>query len=270
MDPLSLGYSPCPNDTYIFNALVHRLIPYAGPELAPPVLDDVETLNAWAMQGRFDITKLSCHAYGYLRDQYRVLSAGAALGRGCGPLLVTHHGDKTADPAGWRVAIPGRYTTAALLLQLYLPGCTTTVMRFDRIMDALERQSVDAGLIIHEGRFTYRERDLLCVQDLGEWWERETGFPIPLGCIAMKSGLGQDLHDAVSVGIVQSIRWAEAHPDACLPYIRAHAQELAPGVIQSHIDLYVNSFSKDLGPEGLAAIDELIRRGQAIGLLPVV
>ena len=266
--PLTLGYSPCPNDTYIFNALVNRRIE-SGLELAEPLLDDVETLNDWAMGGRLDITKVSCHALGHLLGEYRLLPSGAALGRGCGPLFITGSRSKPAESA-WRIAIPGRYTTAALLLQLYRPGSQTVVMRFDRIMPAIQAGEVDAGVIIHESRFTYQTLGLTCIQDLGEWWERETGLPIPLGCILMRRSLGGELFAAVAEGIRASIRWADGHPEEGMAYIQQYAQEMDPAVMQSHINLYVNEFSKDIGEEGRAAIAELLRRGVALGLFPAL
>ncbi|NLZ17510.1 MAG: 1,4-dihydroxy-6-naphthoate synthase [Desulfobulbaceae bacterium] len=263
---MSIGYSPCPNDTYIFNALVNGRVELAGARLAPPVLEDVETLNEWALKGKLDITKVSFHAYGHLRQQYQLLSSGAALGRNCGPLFITGPYAKPADPAQWRIAIPGRYTTAALLLQLFRPGSTVMVMRFDRIMDALSAGEVDAGVIIHESRFTYQERGLVCIQDLGEWWEQETSLPIPLGCIIMRKNLDDHLHRAVEMAIRKSIEWADAHPQEGLSYIRSYAQEIEPEVMLSHINLYVNDFSKDIGADGAEAIKELLRRGEAAGL----
>ena len=268
MNPLTLGYSPCPNDTYIFNALVNGHLDWHGPALAPPLLEDVETLNDWALQGRLDITKVSCHALGHLRREYTLLPAGAALGRGCGPLLVTKETRQADGTSGWRIAIPGRFTTAALLLQLYAPGVQTVILRFDRIMESIAQGQVDAGVIIHESRFTYQQHGLRCVCDLGAWWEQESGLPIPLGCIVMRKSLGPDLHARVAAGIAASIRWADEHPLEVLPYIRAHAQEMDIEVMRNHIDLYVNSFSKDLGPEGQAAIEELLQRGEAVGLFP--
>lgn len=268
MNPLTLGYSPCPNDTYIFNALVNNHLDWRGPALAPPVLEDVETLNDWALQAKLDITKVSCHAWGHLRREYALLPAGAALGRGCGPLLVTKATRQADRMSGWRIAIPGKFTTAALLLQLYAPGVQTVILRFDRIMDAIAQDQVDAGVIIHESRFTYQQHGLRCVCDLGAWWEEESSLPIPLGCIVMRKSLGSELHAAVAAGIAASIRWADEHPKEVLPYIRAHAQEMDIEVMQNHIGLYVNSFSKDLGAEGQAAIEALLQRGEAAGLFP--
>ncbi len=263
---LSLGFSPCPNDTYIFNALVNGQVALANARLAPPRLEDVETLNKWALAEQLDISKVSFHAYGLLRQHYQLLPSGAALGRGCGPLFITGTQPKPADPTHWRIAIPGRYTTAALLLQLYRPGGIPVIMRFDRIMDALLVGEVDAGVIIHESRFTYQKLGLHCIQDLGKWWEEETGLPIPLGCIVMRKSLGKDLHQAVAAAITHSILWADAHPQEGLKYIRRHAQEMEAEVMHSHIKLYVNDFSKDIGTEGKMAIDELMRRGEAAGI----
>lgn len=264
---LSLGFSPCPNDTYIFNALIHAQVHLAHSRIASVQLEDVETLNEWAMQGRLDITKLSFHAFAHVQDRYALLQAGAALGRGCGPLLITGKGNKPARLADWNIAIPGKYTTAALLLRLYQPESQQlTVMRFDRILEAVAKGEVDAGVIIHESRFTYRDLGLTCIQDLGEWWEQTTGLPIPLGCIAAKKSLPAAVRDEFDRAIIASLQWAEAHPEEGWDYIRAHAQEMDPQVMRSHISLYVNAFSKGLGEEGGQAVHELLRRGAAVGL----
>jgi 1,4-dihydroxy-6-naphthoate synthase len=258
---LSLGFSPCPNDTFIFCGLTQGKIPLRRARFAAPLLEDVETLNGWAMQGRLDVTKLSFHALGHVLDRYTLLDSGAALGRGCGPLLVT--AQASGDPASWTVAIPGQHTTAALLLRLFLrQPCRTAVMRFDQIMDAVLAGRTDAGVIIHESRFTYQEKGLRCVQDLGAWWEEETGLPIPLGCIAARSSLPEELIEDAGQAVADSIRWAQANPAACLPYIRQHAQELDEAVIAAHIGLYVNDFSLRLGEEGRAAAQELLRLGR--------
>lgn len=266
---LSLGFSPCPNDTYIFNALVHGRVQPRLARLQPPVLEDVETLNDWALQGRLDVTKLSFHALGHVLEHYALLSAGAALGRGCGPLLITGPGTTNKPLDQWKIAIPGRLTTAALLLRLFHPGCEhLVVLRFDRIMEALCRGEVDGGVIIHESRFTYQHLGLRCVQDLGEWWESTTGLPIPLGCIVARRSLPDAVRADISDAICASIRWADDHPQACLPYIREHSQEMAPEVVNSHIGLYVNQYSKDIGEDGLHAVRELLQRGGEIGLFP--
>lgn len=266
---VTLGFSPCPNDTYIFNALVHGRIPLSGVSLVGVHLEDVETLNEWALHRRLDISKLSFHAFGHVAANYTLLQAGAALGRGCGPLLIAGNGEKPRDMTDWTVAIPGTYTTAALLLRLFRPACRhLVVMRFDRIMEAIAAGLVDAGVIIHESRFTYQGLGLHCIQDLGEWWEQTTGLPIPLGCIAIKKTLSDAVREEVDTAIAASIRWAETHPEEGWAYIQDHAQEMDPQVMRSHIDLYVNRYSKGLGEEGLHAVRELLRRGAAAGLFP--
>lgn len=266
---LSLGFSPCPNDTYIFHGLVHGKAPLTQAAFAEPRLEDVETLNDWALRGILDVTKLSFHALGHVLDRYALLHAGAALGRGCGPLLITGTGDKAVNLADWKIAIPGTYTTAALLLRLYQPGCRhLVVMRFDQIMEAVASGAVDGGVIIHESRFTYRQLGLHCVQDLGEWWEQATGLPIPLGCIAAKKTLAPALREEIDAAIAASIRWADAHPADSWDYIQSHAQEMDPAVIRSHIGLYVNHYSRDLGADGMHAVRELLRRGAVLGLFP--
>jgi len=272
---LTIGYSPCPNDTFIFYALTHGIIDLPGMELAPPLLEDVETLNGWALEHRLDVTKLSFHALGHVLDEYCVLSAGSALGRGCGPLLVARGPLDLSGSKPLRVAIPGRLTTAALLFRLYLSSHSqerleVIEMRFDTIMEAIRQGEVDAGVIIHESRFTYGQLGLVCLQDLGQWWEESTGHPIPLGCIAARRSLGLDRIAAIDQAIRASVDWAFANPDACLPYIRQHAQELDSKVVFDHIGLYVNDFSRDLGQEGTAAIVAFLERGRDAGILPSV
>ncbi|HSR36397.1 MAG TPA: 1,4-dihydroxy-6-naphthoate synthase [Desulfurivibrionaceae bacterium] len=267
--PYTLGFSPCPNDTFIFHALVHGLLSHDTPRYAPPELADVETLNEWAFDGRLDVTKLSFHAYGHVADRYVLLSAGSALGRGCGPLLVARTGLDQPVLPDCTIAIPGRYTTAALLLKLFAPACTNLVaMRFDQIMPAVASGAVDAGVIIHESRFTYPQHGLRLVQDLGHWWEAATGLPIPLGGIAARRSLGNAVISAIDRAVRASVRMAFDGPQAAMSYIRQHAQELDDAVISSHIGLYVTAFSEDLGPEGRAAVDAFLRRGVATGVLP--
>ena len=269
MKPLTLGYSPCPNDTFIFYALVHGRSNCHGLQCEQPLLEDVETLNNWALSAKLDITKLSCHALGHVLDEYCVLSAGSALGRGCGPLLVARGNVAVSELSKRRIAIPGRYTTAALLLQMLLPGCTDLVeMRFDQIMPAVVRGEVEAGVIIHESRFTYAQYNLICLQDLGEWWEGVSGLPIPLGAIVARRSLGGDVLGRIECAIRDSVDFAFANPSACLDYIREHSQEMSAEVVQSHIGLYVNHFSRDLGAEGIAAIEQFLERGRAVGVLP--
>ena len=274
-DALTIGFSPCPNDTFMFHALVAGEVP--GLRVRP-WLADIEALNLRALgDDPLPVTKLSVHALAHARERYTVLAAGAALGRGCGPLVVSRpESFVDDDPArtlqrlrGWRVAIPGRYTTAHLLLRALVPGLTQVVpMRFEAIMPAVAAGEVDAGLIIHESRFTYAAHGLVQLADLGALWEAQTGLPLPLGVIAVQRSLGAELASALEAGIAGSIVAARARPEAAWPYIRAHAQEIDPEVCRQHIALYVNEFSLALGAEGRAAIDALLARGEAAGLLP--
>ena len=265
--PLSLGFSPCPNDTFIFHALVHNLIGACQVDFQAPVLADVETLNLWAMAGRLDVTKVSFHAFGHLAENYVLLGAGGALGRGCGPLLVGRRKFALNELEDLEVAIPGEYTTATMLLKLLVPkGCRTVAMPFDRIMASVAKAEVDAGVIIHESRFTYPDHGLHLIQDLGQWWEAETGHPIPLGGIIARRSLGRELIGAIDQCIRDSVRHALAAPQHCRDYVRCHAQELTDSVIAEHIKLYVNHFSEDIGGDGLAAVDEFLHRGTAAGL----
>jgi 1,4-dihydroxy-6-naphthoate synthase len=266
---LSLGFSPCPNDTFIFHALMHGQACGSSPAFGDAALADVETLNEWALAGRLDVTKLSFHALGHVLDQYVLLMAGSALGRGCGPLLVARENFSVAALPGLTIAIPGKYTTAALLLRMYSPvPLTIRVMRFDRIMPAIVAGEVDAGVIIHESRFTFQAHGLLLLQDLGVWWEQETGFPIPLGGIAAKRSLGKEKIQAIDRCIRASVSSAFAGPEAGMDYIRQHAQELDDKVIRDHIGLYVNQFSLDLGEEGVGAVREFLARGRQLGVFP--
>ncbi len=265
----SLGFSPCPNDTFIFHGLVHGLIGDNCPDFSAPILADVETLNQWALQGKLDVTKLSFHAFGHVLDDYILLGAGSALGRGCGPLLVAAKPLAPAELAGKRVAIPGKYTTAAMLLQLFThASCTLVPMPFETIMPMVAGGDVDAGVIIHESRFTFQQHGLVCLQDLGSWWEEESGHAIPLGGIVAKRSLGQEMLKKIDNCIRTSVRFAFQYRQKSSNYIKQHAQELDDQVIASHINLYVNDFSENLGEQGVAAINEFLRRGRAEGLFP--
>lgn len=265
---LTLGYSPCPNDTFTFYALVHRKID-TGDLRFREMLLDVETLNQKALRAELDITKVSFHAYAYFRDRYLLLRSGGALGRGCGPLIVAKGNMKMEDLRGKRIAIPGKLTTAYLLLHLYEPllANNVVVMPFDRIMDAVKTGTVDAGLIIHESRFTYPEYGLSEILDLGRWWEDETGLPLPLGCIIAEKSLGPYLINTIEALVRRSVEYAFAHRDETKGYIKAHAQELADTVIEQHINLYVNNYSLDLGDDGLRAVNELLKRAEQQGIL---
>lgn len=265
---LTLGYSPCPNDTFIFDALVHDRVAVEGVRFRER-LEDVETLNRLARAAELDVTKISYGAIPYLLDDYVLLRSGGALGRGCGPLVVAREPVPMEELRGKRIAIPGRFTTANLLLRLFDPALAEGVeVVYSDVMPAVERGDFDAGLIIHESRFTYPEHGLVCLVDLGEWWERETGLPIPLGGILARRGLGAATVRAVEEGIRRSVDHAFAHPDDSLPYLRAHAQEMEESVMRRHVELYVNEFSRDLGDEGERAILALFERGRAAGVIP--
>ena len=267
MKELSIGFSPCPNDTYIFCGLVKGYISLPSWNLRPEILEDVETLNEWAMEARLDITKLSFHALGHVLADYVLLKSGAALGRGCGPLLVAGRKVVPGDFVKMSVAVPGRFTTAAMLLKLYgLSWKNIVMMRFDEIMPAIESGKVDCGVIIHESRFTYKARGLRLIVDLGSWWEEWSGYPIPLGGIAVRRSLGNELIEQIDRAIHASILWARENPQLCKPYIKEHAQEMAEKVIDDHIGLYVNSFSENLGEEGLAAVAFFMEKGRQAGI----
>jgi len=266
--PFTIGYSTCPNDTLIFCPLVKGLVGCSIP-LAPEELADVETLNTWALVGRLDITKLSFSAFGHVMDRYVMLSSGAALGRGCGPLVVSREKMPLVNLSGARVAIPGRLTTAAMLFRMRFPECADVVaISFDQIMPAIVRGEVDAGVLIHESRFTYQRHGLHMLLDLGEWWEQTAGAPIPLGGIAMKRSLGEEVAGRFEKELAQSVRWALAHRDKCSDYVSSHAQEMDEHVLQSHISLYVTPFTVDLGKEGKRAVELFLRQGREAGCLP--
>ena len=265
---LSLGFSPCPNDTFIFHALVQGIVSAPGLSFRERLLD-VESLNRLALAAELDVTKVSFHLYGHIRSEYTLLSAGAALGRGCGPLLVAGRTVDVAALHGLPIALPGRYTTAALLLRLFAPGLDNLVyMPFERIMPAVAAGEVAAGVIIHESRFTFKDYGLVQLVDLGEWWESDTGCPLPLGGIVARTSLGGGVISAVDAVLRGSIEYAFANPGAARDYIRAHAQEMSDAVCAAHISLYVNDFSRNLGDEGMRAVSLLLARGEAAGLLP--
>jgi len=265
---LSLGYSPCPNDTFIFYALVHGKID-TGDLQFKEILLDVETLNQGAMKGELDITKVSYNAFGNLREDYCLLRSGGALGRGCGPLVVSKRNYSMKDLKGKRIAIPGELTTAYLLLQLYGLGLKKNikVMPFNMVMDAVKKGDVDAGLIIHESRFTYKSYGLKKVIDLGEWWEKETGLPIPLGCIIAKRSMGKDLIHKIDGLIKKSILYAMNNKDEPKKYIKEHSQELEDSVIEQHINLYVNDYSIDIGEDGIKAVQALFDMADERGII---
>jgi 1,4-dihydroxy-6-naphthoate synthase len=265
---LSLGFSPCPNDTFIFHALVHGRVPCGGFSFGPR-LEDVETLNRLALSGLLDVSKVSYHLLGHILKDYLLLRSGGALGRGCGPLLVARAPLDPGRLQGKKIALPGQYTTAALLLRLFDPSLVDLVyLPFEKIMGAVADGSVAAGVIIHESRFTFASLGLHQVIDLGQWWESETGHPIPLGGIAARRSLGRDTLLALEHGLTRSVAYAFDHPEDARPYIRAHSQEMSDQVCDAHIGLYVNDFSLGLGGEGEAAVRHLLGRAALAGITP--
>ncbi|MCZ7396996.1 MAG: 1,4-dihydroxy-6-naphthoate synthase [Candidatus Methanoperedens sp.] len=266
MKNISLGYSPCPNDTFIFYALVHKKV--VGDMEFSEILRDVETLNEMALSKKLEVTKASFHAFGFFREDYCLLHSGSALGKGCGPLIVAKKKMRISDLSGKTIAIPGKMTTAYLLLRLFAPYIKKIVeMPFDRIMNAVSLGTVDAGLIIHEGRFTYPAYDLVKLTDLGEWWEEETGLPIPLGGILAKRELGKDVIIEIDRLIKKSVEYAFGHREQTREYIKKYARELDDSVIDRHISLYVNDYTVDIG-DGASAVDELLKKAEEINLIP--
>ena len=266
-EPLTLGFSPCPNDTFMFYPLVHGLVDTSGMAYRER-LEDVETLNLLALKGELDVSKVSYHALGHIRGEYALLRSGSALGRGCGPLLVAAEQIDPADLAGKTIAVPGRYTTALLLLRLFDPRLTNfMVMPFNEVMEAVQSGNADAGLIIHESRFTYHGFGLHKLLDLGEWWEGETGLPIPLGGIVARRSLGRETIHAIERALRAGVDYARSHPSEAAHYICEHAQEMSTEVCAAHIDLYVNDFSADLGDEGIRAIECLMERAERAGII---
>lgn len=260
---LTCAFSPCPNDTFIFCHLAK------DPNIEIH-LHDVETLNHCALEAEFDITKLSFHAWLLVQEKYHLLDVGAALGRGCGPLVICRKdaNDVHRCLSSCTVAVPGEHTTAHLLLRLWRPEIEKRIfMPFDQIMDAVEAGEVDAGVIIHEGRFVYRKRGFKCIEDLGAWWETETGQPIPLGCIAAKKSLGAERITDIEQRLRQSVENALRDPGSTTEYVKAHAQELEDDVIEQHIKTYVNDFTLGLGDGGKMAIDTLKNMAKQAGII---
>jgi len=265
---ITLGFSPCPNDTFIFNGLVNGEVPWPGHVLQP-VLHDVETLNQMAFGQTLDVSKLSFYAWLKVQENYRLLASGGALGYGCGPLVIARKPLRREDMAGCRIVLPGQWTTAHLLLQLWAPDARQRrFVPYDRIFAALDAGEADCGVIIHESRFTFQDAGFQAVVDLGAWWEAETGLPIPLGCIAAHRRLPEALMGQLETKIRDSIEAARRDPEGALPYIRSHAQEMTAEVLRAHIDTFVNPFSLDLGATGRKAIDTLAARARQAGLLP--
>ncbi|MEU2909912.1 1,4-dihydroxy-6-naphthoate synthase [Streptomyces massasporeus] len=267
---LQIAYSPCPNDTFVFDALAHDRVPGA------PALDvtfaDIDITNGMAERGEFDVLKVSYAVLPYVLDDYALLPCGGALGRGCGPLVLTRGAD--VDLTGRTVAVPSEKSTAYLLFRLWAADTVAdgvgeiVVMPFHEIMPAVRDGKVDAGLVIHEARFTYRNYGLHKLADMGEHWENTTGLPIPLGAIIAKRSLGEQKLRLLAGSIRTSVRAAWDDPEASRPYVMEHAQEMDPAVADQHIGLYVNEFTADLGEDGYAAVRGLLTRAAAEGLVP--
>jgi len=255
---LSLGFSPCPNDTFIFDALVNNKIDTKGFTFDTQ-LEDVETLNNWALQGKLMITKLSFAVYLKVKEQYALLNSGSALGRGCGPLLIAKKPVAQQDIKHLKIAIPGENTTANLLFSIAFPEARNKqVMLFSDIENAVLDGTVDAGVIIHENRFTYQQKGLVKLMDMGEYWETTTGSPIPLGGIFIRKDIPEEIRAQIDALIHDSLQHAYTGYPQLSEYVKAHAQEMEETVMRQHIDLYVNNFSLDLGKEGNEAVERLM------------
>lgn len=264
---LTLGFSPCPNDTFIFDAVANNKIDTEGLSFEL-IIVDVEELNRLAFQHSLDITKLSYYACAYLIRDYRVLHAGSALGSNCGPLLISKPGNKKLPMENSIIAIPGKYTTAHFLLSMAFPGAVNKVeMRFSDIEDAVLQNKVDAGVIIHENRFTYQDKGLIKIMDLGEYWEYQTRLPIPLGGIVIKRDISPDISQKVNRIVKKSVEYALANPAASKTYVKHYAQELDEHVRNQHIQLYVNDYTIDLGETGKKAVKTLFEWAKRSNLI---
>ena len=269
MKKLSLGFSPCPNDTFIFDAMLHGRIDTEGLEFEV-FMEDVEALNRRAFAGDIAVTKLSYHAFAYLTDRYALLDSGSALGNRCGPLLIARApmDDDAVNAA--RIAIPGKMTTANFLLSLAYPDARNKQeCLFSEIEGAVLAGEADAGLIIHENRFTYQQKGLLKLMDLGDYWETGTGLPIPLGGIVVRRDLNTEVQQKVNRVLRRSVEYAFAHPDEVMPFVRRHAQAMEDAVMQAHIDLYVTDFTVDLGEKGRRAVQEMFRIARERHIIPL-
>ena len=268
MSKISLGFSTCPNDTFIFDAMVHQKVDTEGLEFEL-VLGDVEELNQKAMRGDLDVTKISYHAYSKIAGQYLILDAGSALGYKNGPLLISKYKIYPDEVNDIRIAIPGFNTTANLLFNIAYPNAkNNTEYLFSDIEEAVLNNEADAGLIIHENRFTYERKGLKKIIDLGEYWEKETGLPIPLGGIVVNRKLDKEIQHKINRVLSRSVEFAFANPKSAYPFIKQYAQEMEEEVMYKHIELYVNDFSKDLGEAGKHAIQELYQRAISLEVLP--
>ena len=268
MEKISLGFSTCPNDTFIFDAMVHHKVDTENLDF-DVVLADVEELNNKALQNELDVTKISYHAYSKIANNYLLLDSGSALGYKNGPLLISKKKIYTDELNEITIAIPGLNTTANLLLSIAFPNVKNKKEYiFSDIEDAILDGEVDAGLIIHENLFTYEKKGLIKIIDLGEYWEKETGLPIPLGGIAINRNLNHNLQLKINRVLKRSIEYAFANPKSAYPFIKQYAQEMDEDVMYKHIELYVNNFTLDLGENGKKAIEILYEKAISLGVLP--
>ncbi len=267
---LTLGFSPCPNDTFIFDAMIHQKIDTEGLDFEV-IMEDVEALNQKAFRYKLDITKLSYHAFAYLTEGYVLLHSGSALGNNCGPLLIAKEvvNNWKSDIYKTKIAIPGKFTTANLLLGFaFSEAQNKEEIVFHDIEKAVLDGRVEAGVIIHENRFTYEQRGLKKLVDLGEHWEQTTGFPIPLGGIVTRRGFDTNLQKKINRVLRRSLEYAFANPENVMDFVRKHSQEMSEAVMKQHIALYVNDFTLDLGEKGKAAVQYLFSHAQKNGLIP--
>jgi 1,4-dihydroxy-6-naphthoate synthase len=271
---LTLGFSPCPNDTFIFDALIHHKIDTEGLDFEV-FYEDVETLNQKAFRGDLDVTKLSYHAFAYVADKYVLLDSGSALGFGVGPMLISKKeisvSDLKSNVSNLKIGIPGKYTTANFLLGLAFPeAINKEILVFSDIENAVLEGRVDIGLIIHENRFTYQDKGLKKIIDLGDYWEKQTGCAIPLGGIVANRNLPVDVQHKLNRVLRRSVEFAFANPKSGLEFIRSHAQEMSEEVMYKHIELYVNQYSVNLGVEGRKAIQLLFDTALEKGIIPEI
>ena len=267
---MTIGFSPCPNDTFIFDAMIHGKVDTCGLQFEP-VIADVEELNRLAKLGELDITKLSYHAYAYVAHKYNLLNAGSALGNNCGPLLIAKKSLTQQEIEKGPIAIPGQLTTANFLLSVAYPQARNKKeMVFSAIENAVLQEEVIAGLIIHENRFTYAEKGLVKLVDLGEYWENAMQLPIPLGGIAIRKSIPADIQQKVDKILRNSVLYAFNYSENVMPFVRKHAQEMDDFVMQQHIQLYVNNYTVDLGEKGKKAVESLFEKAVQLGLLDAI
>jgi 1,4-dihydroxy-6-naphthoate synthase len=266
---LTLAHSPDSDDAFMFWALKEGLVGADGLGFEH-ILSDIQTLNQAALEGRYDITAISLHAYPYVANQYALMNTGASIGDGYGPIVVSRRAMSLEEMASKQVAIPGSLTTAALVLKIAVPGIRTEEMKFDTIMDAVKRGYVDAGLIIHEGQITYKEKGLHLVVDFGDWWKKETGLPLPLGVNIIKKDLGEETIQAAIGAIKESVKYGLDHRADAISFAKDYGRNLIQDDVDKFVAMYVNDYTLDLGDIGREAIREVLRRAADAGITPLV